>query len=80
MYYIVLLTKMYIHRNKCLNNVPCTKGLVRTIKITEKIEKYNATKENNLKKHWKRWEPLNKIIRCPEVVQEMTPHGSGLAS
>ena len=54
--FIILLTKHYIYKSRCLGNQLKIKELKQFIKSIEATEKYIATKNNKLMLHNRKWE------------------------
>ena len=55
---IMLITKQYIYRKKCLKEKPNLKGLKLEIMYTKQIELYNACIDGRQVKVSKKWEPV----------------------
>ena len=56
---LILLTKQYLYRKRCLKNIPNIGELQKEIITTHNVEKYLAIQKGSLYKHSKKWSPVN---------------------
>ena len=57
--FLVLVTKQYIYRCKCMGNDIMFKNLKLEINNMREIEKYNAAKNNEIQSYRKKWSIIN---------------------
>ena len=55
--FMVLVTKQYIFAQKCLEKSYNGKEIIEKIEGLYNVERYNAFKQNNVKKHIDKWKP-----------------------
>ena len=67
--FLLLLTKQYIHKCKCLNVTPRFDQLRNEIDLMYKIELFNAQINNQFVKHLLKWSPVRPL--CSDILDNI---------